>query len=286
MNAHGGPECPRDEEAVAWALHALEPDEEMRFLQHLPECGSCRAAVRDAEEVLAGLGTSVEQVEPPPALRGALLARAAETPQDRAAAEPTRRAADADADVDVPAPPAAATPHRSDPEPRRASTWFSRRGRRMAAAALALVAVVAVGGLAIRNAQLQQQRDAETAQAQSVTELLEEIARPGTRHALLNTDDGTTVAAVLVADGQRQLFTVGMPPNPADRSTYVLWGVLEGESPQPLGTFDVTENGTGPVTVGSGGEADRYASYAISLEPGRAAPASPSGVMAQGQVAI
>lgn len=31
------------------------------------------------------------------------------------------------------------------------------------------------------------------------------------------------VAAVLVADGQRQVFTVGMSPNAADRDPYVLW---------------------------------------------------------------
>jgi hypothetical protein len=214
MSADGARECPRDEEAVAWALHALEPDEEMRFRQHLSECGSCRAAVWDAEEVLAGPGTSVEQVERPPARRGALLARAAETPQDRAA-EPARR----DADAEVPVPPAAAAPHRSDPGPARVSTWCSRRGHRMAAVAPAFVAVVAVGGRAVRNEQPQQQRDTETAQAQGVTDLLEELARPGTRHTLLNTDDGTTIAVVLVADGQRQLFTVGMSPNPADCTT-------------------------------------------------------------------
>ena len=273
MSRHGERDCPREEEAVAWALHALEPDEELQFVAHLPGCLSCQAAARDAEEVLTGLGASVEQVDPPPALRDTLLARAAETPQEHASPS-----------ADTPPPPAA-VPQRTEPRP--ASTgWLSRRGRQLTAAALALVAVVAIGGLAIRNGQLQQQRDAEAARAQGVTELLGELARPGTRHALLSTDDGTTVAAVLVEDGQRQIYTVGMPPNEADSTTYVLWGVPAGAAPQALGTFDVTGTDPRPRAVGPGGEADRFTAYAISLEQGRAAPAAPSAVMAQGQVAI
>jgi hypothetical protein len=281
--------CPKDEQAVAWALHALEPYEEQEVLRHLPGCAACRAAVRDAEEVLSGLGASVEQVEPPPSLRGSLLARAAETPQ-LPPADGARPASDTD-----PAPSDAPAPRRRAPDrpgidarqpgsrpPRRFG--LSLRGRRLAAAALALVGVLTVGGLAVRTAQLEQQRDAETAQAQSVTELLQELGRPGTRHALLSTEDGATVAAVLVADGQRQVFTVGMPANAADQNTYVLWGV--GDGVIPLGTFDVAGTDPGRLTVGSGAEADSYTAYAISLEPGRTAPASPSSVMAQGQVEI
>ena len=271
-------DCPRDEEAVAWALHALEPDEEMRFLEHLPECASCQATVRDAEEVLTGLGASVEQVDPPPTMRDSLLARAAETPQEHQPPPPPDAVQDA-----PPAPAPVAAPQRSTPRHRSGPSWLSRRGRRLAVAAAALVAVVAIGGLAVRNVQLQQQRDAE---AQNLSGLIEELARPGTRLALLDTDDGNTVAAVLVTDGQRQVYAVGMPPNAADETTYVLWGIPEGAAPQPLGTFDVAGSESGPQAVGSAGEADRFAAYAISLEPGRTAPASPSAVMAKGQVAI
>jgi hypothetical protein len=156
----------------------------------------------------------------------------------------------------------------------------------MVAASLALVGVLAVGGLAVRTAQLEQQRDAETAQAQSIADLVRQLARPGAQHALLATSDGSTVAAVLVADGHRQVFTVGMPANAADRETYVLWGVRAGAAPQPLGTFDVAAADPGQRIVGSGAEADGFSAYAISLEAGRTAPASPSSVMAQGQVAI
>ena len=278
MNARDERDCPRYEEAVAWTLHALEPDEELQFLEHLPECASCQAAVRDTEEVLAGLGASVEQVDPPPALRGALLARVAETPQqprvERTEPDPAPEAA--------PAP--RAVPRRTDPAPSRGSGWLARRGRRLAVAATALAAVLAVGGLVVRNAQLEQQPEAGTAQAQSVDELIEELDRPGARHAVLSTDDGTAVAAVLVAGGRHEVYAVGMPPNPTDR-TYVLWGIAAGSAPQPLGTFDVTEADGSPHAVEAGGDAGEFTHYAISLEPGRAAPPAPSSVMAQGQVA-
>jgi anti-sigma-K factor RskA len=86
-----GPEnepCRYQEWAVAWALHALEPDEEQEFRGHLPQCASCRAVVEDADEVLASLGAAVEQVDPPPSLRASLMSAAAQT---RRAGRPRRR---------------------------------------------------------------------------------------------------------------------------------------------------------------------------------------------------
>jgi hypothetical protein len=289
-------ECPLNEQAVGWALHALEPDEEMAVLLHLPQCESCQTAVADAEEVLGGLGASVEQVEPPAPLRDALLARAAETPQrsrpprapvapdpgtSSAAAEPRHRVSSDRPGTDRPreSRPVLAGP-RSDEAGR---SWFSLRGRRLVAASLVLAGVLTVGGLAARTAQLEQQRDAETAQAQGIADLFAQLARPGVRHALLSAPDGSTVAALLVADGQRQLFTVGLPANATD-NTYVLWGMRDGAAAQPIGTFDIAAADPGVRTVGSGSETDRYSGYAISIEPGRTAPASPSAVVATGEV--
>lgn len=280
-------ECPMNEQTIGWALHALEPDEEMAVLRHLPTCSSCRQAARDAEEVMAGLGVSVEQVDPPPALRDALMARVAETPQHPRPDHP-RPAPKGDEPADEPGPRHRAREDARPPDNRPPSrrSWLSRRGRKLVAASVALVGVLVVGGLAVRTSQLEQQRNAETTQAQSLTDLLRDLDRPGARHAVLATGDGTAVAAVLVADGQREVFTVGMPPNAADRDTYVLWGIQPGAAPKPLGTFDVAAADPGRHAVGSGAEADSFTTYAISLETGRTAPASPSGVMAQGQVKI
>ena len=153
------------------------------------------------------------------------------------------------------------------------------------AGALALVAVLAVGALGIRNAQLAAERDAQIAQAQSLENLLDQLDRPGVRHALLAREDGSTIAAVVVENGRPQVFPIGIPANSVDRDTYVLWGIADGANPAPLGTFDVTGDDHGTVTVGSAPDLANYAAYAISLEPGRTAPAVPSAVVASGPVA-
>lgn len=285
-------ECPLDQQAVGWTLHALEPDEEVAVLLHLPHCASCQDAVLGAEQVLSGLGAAVEQVEPPPSLRAALMSSVSGTPQRPSILPPRLSPEDAPAGPEHPDRPAQlARRHRLDAESaaeRRAGrSWMSRNGRRLVAASLVLIAALGIGGLVARNSQLEQQRDVETAQAQSLTDLVSRLTQPGTRHALLATTAGTTVAAVLLADGRRQVYTVGLPTNQAD-NIYVLWGIsgAEAATPEPLGTFDVAAADQGVRTVGSLTEAEGYETYAISIEPGRVAPASPSDVVASGQVNI
>lgn len=265
------PPCTMTEQAVGWALHALEPDEEMDVLLHIPQCETCQAAVRVAEETGAQLGAAVEQVDPPPALRAAIMSAAAATPQVRGGTP--RHAADREA-----------------PRPIRPADRLERGGRwtprRLVGAALAIAAVGAIGVLGVRTVVLQQQVDATTQQAAGIAELLTRLDRPGAKHAVL-AKVGTTqpVAAVLVADGQSQVLAVGLPANANDQ-TYVLWGLRPGAAAQPLGAFDVAGAGNGLRTVGSIAGADGFSTYAISLEPGRVAPASPTEVVAQGQVAI
>ncbi|WP_214370605.1 anti-sigma factor domain-containing protein [Pseudonocardia sp. H11422] len=275
------------EQAVGWALQALEPDEELEVVRHLPACPQCQEAVRETEELLSELGAAVEQVEPPARLRDDLLAAAAATRQ-----EPRPSAAK---DTTVPSP-AARTPgparHRSGAaRPPAASTppgdrrWLSTRGRKVAAASLALVAVVGIGGLAVRSAQLQAERDAQIAQAQSIFDMVAQFDQPGTRHAWLHTDPAEPpIAAVMVNGDDQKLMTVGLPVNSADRETYVLWGMPAAGPPQVIGTFDVAPASAGPHDVGSAPEVGGFSGYAISIEPGRTAPASPSTVVASGQV--
>jgi TusA-related sulfurtransferase len=99
--------CPLNEQTVGWALHALEPDEEMEVLQHLPQCPSCQDSVRDVEQVMAGLGAAVEQVDPPPSVSSALMERLAQTPQ-----HPRSQEARPTPDTDRVPPPSASVPAR------------------------------------------------------------------------------------------------------------------------------------------------------------------------------
>ena len=220
------------------------------------------------------------------------MARVAETPQQPArrplrsrtpSAEPIRaRRVPARGPPAASGQPSAAGPGRPTTGPGRGSRW-SRRGRRLVAGALALVAVLAIGGLGVRNAQLDAERDAQIAQAQSLENLLDQFDRPGVQHALLAREDGSTVAAVVVENGRPQVFPIGIPANAVDRDTYVLWGIADGANPAPLGTFDVTGDDQGLLTVGSAPDPSDYAAYAISLEPGRTAPAVPTAVVASGR---
>ena len=275
-SSHNQP-CPLTEQAVGWALHALEPDEEMAVLLHVPQCATCQQAVREADAVLSSLGAAVEQVDPPASLREAILSAAVDTPQ---VSSPGRRAA---TPVPLPQPR-----HRLDEpvtaarSPRSRGSWITRR--RLVAASVALIGVLAVGGLAVRTTQLEQQSQTLTAQAQSIADLMGQLDKPGVRHAMLaDATTGATTAAVVVVDGKRQVYVVSLPANSAD-NTYVLWGLRAGASPAPLGPFDVTSGDKGVYTVGDVSGNDGFTDYAISIEPGKTAPAAPTTVVAKGQV--
>lgn len=263
-------QCPMVGQTVGWALHALEPDEEMVVVHHLPDCAECRSVVEATEETFAQMGASVEQMEPPPSLRASIMAAVGETPQQPQVPEPVARKRGAG--------------------PLRMARADAARGRplrtrgRLVGAALAVAAALVIGVLSVRTVSLTQQRDALAQRASAVTELVAQMDRPGTRHAVLLGDDGTAVAAVLVSGGQPQVATVGLAANPSDH-TYVLWGVPASGSPQPLGAFDVTDSNVGLRSVGST-PAGGFAGYAISLEPGRTMPTVPTQVVAKGEVAV
>jgi len=121
-------------------------------------------------------------------------------------------------------------------------------------------------------------------QAQNLTELVREIGEPGTRYALLNDQTtGAPLAAVVLDDGERRVYPVGLAPN-GDDALYVAWGLPESGAPVPLGGFDVPASQQGPVPVGSGPGAQDFPQYAVSIEPGRDVPDTPSTVVASGQV--
>jgi hypothetical protein len=289
--------CARSEDAAAFALQALEPDDEATMREHLATCPSCRATVADAEVVAAALAGAVDQVEPPARLRENILAEAARTAQAPRAGAPAPGAAGAAGTAAAHrrragqdrAGARAAGPGRSrtGPDgPGRGGAGTSGPGRRrLVAAVLALVAVVGVAGLGAYTVRLQQQRDAQVAQTQALVDVLTQLDRPGTSHATLSTSDGRPVAAVVTTPAERMVMAAGLPPNDPSTHVYVVWGVSTAE-PRPIGTFDVDPAGPGPVVhqLGPVDGPQPYLGYAISLEPGRAAPATPTTVVASGQV--
>lgn len=98
IDQHRAPECEHGELAVGWALHALEPAEEMLVAEHLPECAECTRTVAEAEMVGATMALSVPELAPSAALEQRVLAITS-TPQ-------VARVSPAE-----PAPPPPASPH-------------------------------------------------------------------------------------------------------------------------------------------------------------------------------
>jgi hypothetical protein len=249
--------------AVGWALHTLDTDDAMAFEAHLGTCPTCRQTVDETTELLGDLGGAVVPVDPPPRLRERLL----EAVEDESppAAEPEREA------TVVPLTPR-----------RRATRW-------VAAAAVVLV-VAAVGGLTAANQSLRAERDAAQAAAAAqaereaaIADVLHDAGTPGVPHAVLASPAGGLVGVVVDDGSGSRVLTTGLGPNDASSEVYVLWGLADG-TPRPLGTFDVGGQGAEVRSVPSPTGAVPYAGFAVSREPGRTAPASPTTIVASGQV--
>ncbi len=272
--------------AVGWALHALDHEEEEAFAAHLATCAHCRRTVDETLETFGGIAEAIEPVAPPPALRARLLDAVADDaptsePPPTVWASSSRQAPsdEREAPARAPAAPGGAPRHASVVPLRR------RRATRWLAVAAAAVVLAAVGGLAVVTQTLRGERDAAAAQAQRdavVVDVLRDAGTPGVVHATLADPQGALVGLVVDDGSGPRVLTTGLDANAADE-VYVLWGIA-GASPRPLGTFDVTEQAPSVRSVPSSPEAVPFAGFAVSLEPGRTAPASPTRVVASGQV--
>jgi len=251
--------CPMGRELVGYALHALEPAEELVLARHLRSCPECIATLPGYEAVLADLGGAVRVDGPPPQLRRRILDGAAVGAGDPPAALRVL--------APLPAEPPVEVHPQAEPRGRQ------RRSRRLAGVLLAAAAAIAVGGLA-------GQAVGDTGPGLDST--VSALETPGSIHSTLHDERGTPVAAVVASSESVQVVVADLPANDPTRSVYVLWGIGAG-APQPLGTFDAGSGGTRVVTLPAGGPG--VVSYAVSLEAGRTAPAAPNRVVASGQLA-
>jgi len=276
-------------------MQALEPEVEASMATHLPYCHVCRQVVAHTEEVMDALASTAEQMEPRPEARERLMASVASTPQ-------TPRS---ERELQWPAigPPAVAKAGSSAAPPgwlpwgqgnRSRSAGSAPRGgpggappRRWRHAvmlvATALIAVIGFAGVLVHELASPPAREQAQANADQLRRELARAETPGSQHVLLRVPNGVPVAAVVLAGGQRNVITVGLPPNQPGRSRYVLWG-LSGDKPTALGSFDVrgTEAGARPVSPIRPDQT--FTGYAISIEKGSGTPQLPSVVVASGQV--
>lgn len=253
--------CAHEELAVGWAMHSLEPDEESVIRDHLPTCATCQRTVRSTQEVLAGIGGAVRQEQPPPRLRARLMEQIEHIPQD------------------VPAPH---RPRHAAPTPLRPQ--HGRRTGRVLLAAAAALAVLAGGGyLGVRVNQLSGEVTAAQSRSDDLAKALSLAADPSTNRAVLRTDSGDEVAIVLSNPTTGAVLPMNLKPNDSGH-VYVVWGAST-KAPVALAMFDVRAGSTTPQLLAWSVDAHKHTTFAVSLEPGRQLPATPSQVLAGGQVA-
>jgi anti-sigma-K factor RskA len=236
-----------DELAAGYALHALEPDEELLFTEHLATCSRCAEVLDEHAFVAAQLGS---------------LADAEEVPV------PEWRSIRSGVVGDVPAPAPDTAPVVSLDARRTA-----RRSPRLLAAAAGLVAVAGVGVLTWQTVSGGAGNDQVTAA----------IARCQSHAATCKVvrlhDDHGDPAVVLVSGGEARLLPIHMgPPTPGHQ--YVLWQLPRSNGPTAIGEFtDASHEMTTRLLMPY---ADT-AAFAVSLEPADTPPTTPSQVLATGQ---
>jgi len=238
-------------------MHALEPNEEAFLRDHVSSCARCQRTVRSTHEVMAVMGGSFRQEDPPPRLRARLMNAIEHTPQDSLTSSGPRHA--------LPDPVVPLRP---------------RRGRALLVAAAVLV-VVGLGGVAgVRLAQVSSEINAVQQQNQQLSRALAVTADPSASRAPLRSDSGTAVGTLVSTSSDAVFLPENLPRNDNDH-VYVVWGTST-PSPTPLATFDMSD---GPRLLAWSADAHKHKGFAISIEPGRVAPPTPTTPVASGQVA-
>ena len=238
--------CPFEEQGypAAYALDALDGEELVRFIEHLPSCTVCARAVADFQMMTAQLPLAAELEAPSPALRARILAAVA----------------------------AEANAERQERDSAPAPLPLRRRAPQIYALAAVLLLALGLGQLAWnltlqRNLQqtradLQQTR-AELSQAQG------ELA--ATRWQLSAAQPGGTITGEVIYLRDRQqavLIANGLPALQPDQ-VYELWLLNEGSDPVPQTVFLT-------ATTAFQVDLDQYQKIAITIEPGPRGSTTPT----------
>ncbi|HSR42760.1 MAG TPA: anti-sigma factor [Longimicrobiales bacterium] len=258
------------DQAAAYALDALEPDEREAFEARLAVDEELRRLVDEYREAAGEIGRALEERSPPPALRERIMARATEG----------RR----------PSPDEAA----GRIEPRDAASDGGNRSSRGASRLAWVALAAAVAGLiwvGLENRELGREAvelRAEIARMRaSLAETESELARldsiapllagADVRFATLTAEGAQPGLRLLWSPTQRILLVAArnLPAPPEDR-TFQLWGIRSGEDPVSLGTFRTEPDGEALLTLSPDvGDGD-FDLGAVTEEPAGGSP-QPTG---------
>jgi anti-sigma-K factor RskA len=194
-----------DELAGAYALGAVDADEDRSISEHLATCDQPHVEARDLIGAGAALTASAGDVDPNPGLRDRLMTTVAETTQEHR-----------------PQAVAAATPVGADTEPRRA--WWRMQPVVIGIAAVALLLVIGLGAWGLNlNAQLAEREDA-----------LRAVANADAAFAV----SGSAGSGWVIESGGDAQFVADGLAEPPPGQIYELW-LLDAEgNPTAVGTVD------------------------------------------------
>ncbi|MFG3168953.1 anti-sigma factor domain-containing protein [Streptomyces sp. NPDC048200] len=215
----------------AYVLHALPPDEEAAFDNHLADCAACRKEVAELSAVTLELASGHE-AEPSPELRGHVLDRITRTRQEHIAA----------------------------PGPN------GRRGRVLRVALAACLAVAAaLGGVAVWQHQQADEARTAASREQARTAAVTDIVTAG--DATITTqklDDGGDISVVASrTQGRAAVVAADLPHLGKDR-VYELWYAAKTGDLRPAGLLPGSGGGHAQVLRGS---LEDVAAVGITAEP-------------------
>ena len=224
----------------AFALGAVDPEEAASVRAHLATCAECQAEMAELWLAVDSLPSTIEPMEPPPALR------------DRIAAAIAVEAASP-----APKPVTTIAPAPSAPEPIRKPASFWSRATPWAAAAAILLLLSA--GMLVWNLRLRDQ--ISTAPVAETIALVPTDAAPGAHGEVTYLPD----------DSLLLLDVRDLPPLEPDQ-VYEVWLIGEDGVPAPAGVFDQPTDQHAIVA-----DRSQYETLAITAEPGPLGTEAPTG---------
>ena len=233
--------------AVGHALSALEPEDELVFLGHLPGCAACAGALGEHFDTLAHLAYGVASEAPPLSVLEGIRAGVAESGRSGS----------------FPAP----APMSLDEARSRRQTRTVRWSTAVVGAAASVVMVVA---LVLANENLKSHNRDVTTNAAKLQQTVASLLVDGSRKIDLTGASGQKGVVVVNGDSV-SLVMQGLPVNDHN-SIYVLWERSRYGDVRPVGSFDVLS--TGLTLVNNLHVADKAGikTFMVTHEAGRKAP--------------
>ncbi|HST40098.1 MAG TPA: anti-sigma factor [Conexibacter sp.] len=217
------------EDLAAYAVGALDTDETVAFAAHLATCDRCRGELHRLAPAVELLPASVEQLSPPPALRGRIMA-AIEQEQSAASGVPEQ----------APAPSRTRRGSHAGAGAQRTSLRERLRGWHVPAlpAALATAGVAAAFaiGLVVGNG-----GDGDGAPTTPNRTTVPVVATADAGRAV--------VSGQLISDGGAWHLDVRQLPQPARGRVYQAWVMRDGRDVEPSTVFVLARDGSSTVAI-------------------------------------